>query len=120
MTTLLDIKRILQKALADIPNPDVVASLRGYLVTPREVVRDWDYKDDTQFSCWIIAVDPDSQTAIAYCDIGFGPACPWGLLNEPSQFNEMGPDSCWYFRLEDAFRQSMMWDGDNPADYEVQ
>ncbi len=83
-------------------------------------MRDWDYKDDTQFPCWIIAVDPKSKTAIAYCEFGFGPACPWGLLNEPSEFSGMGPDYCWYSRLEDAIRQSMLWDGENPVDYEVQ
>ena len=120
MTPLLDINAILQNALTDISDPHVVTALRGYLVPPREVMRDWDYKDDTQYPCWIIAVDVESQTAITYCDFGFGPTCPWGLRNEPSSSNEMGPDYCWYSRLEDAFRQSMMWDGDNPPDYEVQ
>lgn len=120
MTSLPDINAILQNSLADISDPNVVSCIREYCVAPRLEMRDWDYKDDTQFPCWIIAVDPKSKTAIAYCEFGFGPACPWGLLNEPSEFSGMGPDYCWYSRLEDAIRQSMLWDGENPVDYEVQ
>ena len=113
------VSEILEAAIAEIEDGEVVDAIRRFLVTPKCVMRNWDYEDDTRFPCWIVASDPASNTAIAYCELGFGPASPWGLLNQNSEFNEMGPDAAWYSRLEDAFRQSMMWDGEDPEDYEV-
>ena len=115
-----NVAEILDKAISEIPYPDVVAAIHKYIVTPRVVLRNWDYKENTQYPCWIVAVHPESQTAIAYCEYGFGPSSPWGLLNEPSDFNEMGMDCSWYSRLEDAIRQSKMWDGELSPGYEVQ
>jgi hypothetical protein len=117
---LPDVDAILRAAINDISDSNVVAELSKYLVVPRLVMRDWDYAEDTKYPCSIVAIDSATQTAIAYCEFGFGPGTPWGILNEPSQHNEMGMDCCWYSSLEDAFRQSMMWHGDNPPDYEVQ
>lgn len=115
-----DVVKILDAAIGEIPYPDVVAAIQKHRVTPRVEMRDWDYKENTQYPCWIVAVHPESQTAIAYSEHGFGPDSPWGLLNEPSEFNEMGTDSSWFHRLEDAIRQSMMWEGESPPGYEVQ
>lgn len=115
-----ELDAILREAIDAISDEEVVAAISKYLVAPRVVMRNWDYADNTQFPCSIVAVDSESQIAIAYCEFGFGPSCPWGILNEPSEYNEMGMDCSWYSRLEDAFRQSMMWHGDNPAGYEVQ
>ena len=114
------IDTLLAREVAAIGDVSVRAALEHRLVSPRRVIRDWDYADDVQHECWVIAEDPLTKTSSAYCDRGCGPACPWGLLNMDSEFNEMGPDSAWYSRLEDAFRQSMMWDGENPDDYVVQ
>lgn len=115
-----DITEMLLAATDDISDPEVVVELNKYLVVPKLVMRDWDYADGVQYPCSIVAIDPNTQTAIAYCEFGFGPQSPWGILNEPSENNGMGMDCCWYSRLEDAFRQSRMWYGENPPDYEVQ
>ena len=111
---------LVAREIAAIGDAGVRAALEHRLVPPRRVMRDWDYADDVQYECWIVAEDLLSKTSIAYCDRGFGPADPWGLLNTDSEYNEIGPDSAWYSRLEDAFRHSMMWNGENPDDYEVQ
>src|SRR5262245_40473095 len=100
--------KLVAREIAAIGDPIVQDALRHRLVSPRRVMRDWDYADDVQYECWIIAEDRLGNTAIAYCHFGFGPGAPWGLLNTESEYNEMGPDSAWYSRLEDAFRQSMM------------
>jgi hypothetical protein len=113
------IETLVAREIAAIDDAIVRVALEHWLVSPRRVLRDWDYADDVQHECWVIAEDPASKTSIAFCEYGFGPVCPWGLLNTDSEFNEMGPDSAWYSRLEDAFRQSMMWDGENLDDYEV-
>ena len=114
------IDKLVAREISAIGDARVRATLEQRLVSPRRVMRNWDYADDVQHECWIIAEERLSKTSIAYCDQGFGPVCPWGLLNTDSEYDEMGPDSAWYSRLEDAFRQSMMWDGENPDDYEVQ
>jgi hypothetical protein len=114
------IDELVARETAAIGAASVRAALERRLVSPRRVIRNWDYADEVQHECWIIAEDAGSKTAIAYCDRGFGPGCPWGLLTIDSESNEMGPDSAWYSRLEDAFRQTMLWDGENPDDYEIQ
>lgn len=115
-----DVSALIEAELKSVGDATVVGSLKLLLVDPYRVMRNWDYAESQQYACWIVAEDRGTNTAIAYCDQGFGPTAPWGLLNLESEFNEMGPDSCWYSRLEDAFRGSPMWDGKNPADYEVQ
>jgi hypothetical protein len=59
-----------------------------------------------------------SDTAIVYCSSGFGPRSPWGLLFL-TRYPNMGMDSQWFVSLEDAVRESMAWEGQNPPGYEV-
>jgi hypothetical protein len=105
--------------LALIEDPEVVAAIRQFTVDPRCEQREWDYRSEGQtFPCWIVIEDSASETCIAYCEQGFGPALPWGLLsNSPHQ--SMGMDSGWFTFLEDAFRQSPMWSGPDPPNYVV-
>ena len=44
---------------------------------------------------------------------------PWGLLFMSGEYMSMGMDSQWYVSLEDAFRESSAWEGENPPGYEV-
>jgi hypothetical protein len=79
----------------------------------------WDHGEpgDT-YSCWSVLEHHASNTAIAYCEQGFGPTYPWGLLFIRDHLS-MGMDSQWFTSLEDAVRESMAWDGVNPPGYEV-
>src|SRR5262249_28688381 len=47
-----------------------------------------------------------SNTGIAYCESGFGPGAPWGLvgLGEPNM--SIGMDSNWYTTLLEAYFES--------------
>jgi len=84
-------------------------------------MREWDYGEAHQeFPCWIVLEHQPSNTCIAYCEEGFGPVSPWGLLFISRAHLNIGMDSGWFTRFEDAFRESMAWSGQNPADYEVQ
>ncbi len=107
--------------LSQIVDADLLAAMQPLLVVPRCELRGWDYGAlGQEFPCWIILDHPPTNTCIAYCQHGFGPLSPWGLLFIAGQYLSMGMDSGWYSRLEDAFRESMAWDGDNPPGYEVQ
>lgn len=106
--------------LAKITDASVRDAIAPWLVNPRSELRDWDYGTDGQtFQCWIVLDHPPSNTCIAYCDDGFGPAAPWGLLCIAGAFLSMGMDSGWFKYFEDAFRASKAWDGVNPVGYEV-
>ena len=60
-----------------------------------------------------------SDTGIAYCEQGFGPSDPWGLVFLSGDHMGIGMDSGWFSTLESAMRESMGWDGENPENYEV-
>ena len=48
-----------------------------------------------------------------------GRRCPWGLL-WLTKYPNIGMDSGWFVTLEDAVRQCMAWQGENPPGYEIQ
>ena len=60
-----------------------------------------------------------ANTGIAYCPEGFGPRDPWGLVFLSGEHMSMGMDSGWFTSLEDAFRESSAWEGENTPDREV-
>lgn len=106
--------------LSRIDDATLLSTMKPLLVVPRREMREWDYGDPGQtFPCWIVLDHVPTNTCIAYCDNGFGPSSPWGLLFIAGDYLSMGMDSGWYSKLEDAFRESMAWDGDNPPGYEV-
>ncbi|MEI8022056.1 MAG: hypothetical protein WCH39_27855 [Schlesneria sp.] len=114
---------ILQKLDAEISriaDEAVLGAMKPLLVVPRCEMREWDYGEPGQeFPCWIVLDHIPTNTCISYCEYGFGPSSPWGLLFIEGRYLSMGMDSGWYSNLEDAFRGSMAWDGDNPPGYEV-
>ena len=106
--------------LSRIVDTMVLGAMKPLLVPPRLEMREWDYGEPGQeFPCWIILDHIPTNTCIAYSEHGFGPLIPWGLLFITGRYLSMGMDSGWFLNLEDAFRGSMAWDGDNPPGYEV-
>ncbi|HLW76633.1 MAG TPA: hypothetical protein VKS01_06595, partial [Bryobacteraceae bacterium] len=59
-----------------------------------------------RFRCWTVLEQAESNTGIAFCDKGFGPAYPWGLVFLSRRMNT-GMDCSWYASLEQAFRESL-------------
>lgn len=118
-TVLADVETLLDHELARITQPDLVVRIRELLVPIRCEQVGWDYGAPGQsHPCWIVAYDPDTNLAFAYSQHGFGPAHPWGMFRaSPDQ--SMGTDDGWYVCLEDVFRASMAWHGENPPGYEV-
>src|SRR5690606_3956322 len=115
-----EIEGLVAGGLAKIEQPDRVTLIESRRVTSRREDRPWDYGQPGQtFPRWSVAEQPASNTAIAYCSEGFGPRCPWGLLfikDHPS----IGMDSSWFVSLEDAARNNMAWEGEDPPGYEDQ
>jgi hypothetical protein len=95
-----------------IGDENVSRELRKILVEPYAVERPWDYGAPGEaYECWTVAEHRPSNTAIAYCEKGFGPASPWGLVAIAGDYIGMGMDSGWFRTLEDAFRDSFAWQG---------
>ena len=105
--------------ISRITQRDLVETVKLHKVSPRTENRDWDYgKVGEKYPCWIALEDSGTDTAVVYCEKGFGPSYPWGLV-AITAFSNMGMDSGWFASLEEAVRDSMFWHGDNPEEYEV-
>ena len=120
MKSVREVTELIEQQLARISQVELVECIRPLLVTPRLEHRAWDYgQPDQTFPCWIALEHKPSQTAVAYCEEGFGPTHPWGLLFIDSRAS-MGMDSQWFVSLEEAVRDSSAWSGPNPVGYEAQ
>ena len=103
-----------EAALERIDQPEVVAALRRYLVSPRRCLLKWDYGhphpefSEPHYPGFMVVADSKSDTGIAFSEYGSGPSQPWVLtgLNEP----RYGMDSSWFKTLEEAFRDSRLWE----------
>jgi hypothetical protein len=104
------ISKTIRAELSKIKNPKVLEVIRKLLVSPRCEARPWDYGEpDAKYPCWIFAEHQASNTAFAYCEQGFGPRCPWGLLWISGEYLNMGMDSSWFSSLEDLVKDSRAW-----------
>jgi|SRR6516165_10878187 hypothetical protein len=102
---------LVESELARVSSESIVAKIRRLLVEPRCEDRPWDYGASGQtFPCWIVAEHLPSNTVFAYCEQGFGPRCPWGLLGRSGEYLNMGMDSGWFVSLEDAVKDSWAWE----------
>lgn len=90
------IKAAIRDELASVSDLRVREHIERLLVEPRPEMRAWDYgAPGESFLCWMVF--EDRGTGIAYCEQGFGPQNPWGLvfLNGGS----IGMDAGWYPRF---------------------
>jgi hypothetical protein len=111
---------LVERELDAISDPAVRDLVHRLRVEPYPVERDWDYgPPDQRYVCWTVLEHRPSDTGVAYCDAGFGPAQPWGLVFLGGPHMNIGMDSAWFGTLEAAVRESMAWDRPNPPGYEV-
>jgi hypothetical protein len=106
--SILDAARVatlVNEQLAAIRDPVVREALGLRVQVPVLHHRSWDYGvADEQLPCWLVLEDPSTDTGIAYSEVGFGPASPWGLVSLGHLW--FGMDCGWFTRLEDAFVDS--------------
>lgn len=105
-----EVSKIIETELGKIKNPQSAELIRKLLVPLRCEVRQWEYDaEGSKYPCWIFAEHQESDTVFAYCEHGFGPDCPWGLLGVSRAYPNMGMDSNWFDSLEDLVRDSQAW-----------
>jgi hypothetical protein len=99
---------LVERELATLRDRRVVDHIRGLLITPECQMRAWDYgRAGEAFPCWFVLAHKASNTGIAYCEYGFGPSMPWGLLFlEGTQHMSMGMDSSWFQHFLEAYFES--------------
>lgn len=104
--TPADLSSLVESEIRKIGDARVAAHIRQLLVTPRPVYRQWDYGQPGEaYLCWSVLEHPASNTGICYCESGFGPRSPWGLVflsGSPPEMS-MGMDAAWYTSLEEAY-----------------
>lgn len=100
---------MINRELEHLSDPRVLAHIRSLLVEPKPILRNWDYgPPGQQYPCWAVLDDDpaNSDTGIAYCEYGFGPDQPWGLVWLGGDHMSMGMDSGWYPTFLDAYFES--------------
>jgi hypothetical protein len=97
----------IQDEVTTLSDARVVSQILKLLVEPRAVLRSWDYGEPgQQYPCWIVLDHPGHPySAIAFCEYGFGPTCPWGLVSSGDTASDMsmGMDSEWFLTFLDAY-----------------
>lgn len=112
------IQNLVEEQISGIKDNDRQSALRAIIVDPYVELREWDYAENTKYQCWIIAKPKNDDHVFAYCNEGFGPNTPWGIIKKDSN-GSMGPDACWHTFLEDLFIATGRWDGPKPKNFEV-
>ena len=101
---------LIEAELATLSDSRIAAHIRTLLVMPVPVMRGWDYgRDGEQYPCWTVLEHAASNTGLAYCEHGFGPRSPWGLVflkGDESQ-TSIGMDCSWFTTFLQAFFESM-------------
>ena len=111
------VNEIVEGELATVGEAAVVQLVRKLQVEPYPVERDWNYGapgegvPGEKYVCWTFLEHPQSKTGIAYCERGFGPKYPWGLVALSGSYMSMGMSDGWFASLEQAVRESMAWKG---------
>lgn len=108
MTNAAQVTVALDEDLRNLRDPRVRASIQAFrLSTPRPIRLAWDYgKPGDTFDGWLVFEDPRQRVGIAYCEQGFGPKNPWGLINAGETCPSMGMDSGWFPRFLGAYLDS--------------
>jgi hypothetical protein len=104
------LKELIDDELAHLLDARICIHIKGLLVEPKITLRKWDYgKPGEQYPCWAVLNDDNSKTGIAYCETGFGPKNPWGLVwlrSDKDEHMSMGMDCSWYPKFLDAYFES--------------
>jgi hypothetical protein len=101
---------LIAKELSAVTDARVVGAIRDLLIEPRADLIDWDYgAPNQQFLCWTVFHDGKTELEIVFCENGFGPSMPWGLVNAatPDRRRSMGMDSGWFATFLEAWLDSV-------------
>lgn len=105
------LKLQIETELKAINDAVVLAFIRARLIEPHIVMRDWDYGVPTrQLPCWTVFEDCSRDLALVYCDEGFGPRTPWGMvwIGNSGRPTSLGMDTGWHPTFMDTFLDSLV------------
>ena len=104
----IELKKLIDLEIASVRDRRIADYVRRLLVEPSITMRGWDYgSPGEEYPCWTVL--DDGVGGIAYCEQGFGPRCPWGLVftsGEADRPMSMGMDSGWFPTFLEAFFDS--------------
>jgi len=103
------LRGMIESELARLSDSRVISFVKSLLVEPEITLRRWNYgREGEKYPCWSILRHPASNTGIAYCEHGFGPRSPWGLvfLEGDEAYTSIGMDCSWYTTFLQAFFES--------------
>jgi len=101
------LNRLVELELENLSDDRVRQHIRSILVEPTIVMRDWDYGSvGQQYPCWAVLEHIPSNTGIAYCQEGFGPSAPWGLVFLSGERMSIGMDSGWFATFLQSYFES--------------
>ena len=101
------LKALVEVELARVADTRVTTHIRSLRIEPTPTLRDWAYGvEGQQYACWNVLEHHPSNTGIAYCESGFGPGAPWGLVSLTGPDMSIGMDSNWYTNFLQAYFES--------------
>ena len=102
------IASLVETELAGLNDARVRAHIQSLLVPPTPILRDWDYGTPGEaYPCWAVLNHVASNSGIAYCEYGFGPRSPWGLVKlSGTSHMSIGMDSGWFVSFLEAYFDS--------------
>jgi hypothetical protein len=101
MPSAAEVSRLVECELASIDDPSRREALRALLSQPIAVDLGWGYgKPGERHQCWVVGHSRDGSQRLVYCDKGFGPSDPWGIVGVSEDW--MGMDCQWHVGLEHA------------------
>lgn len=102
----VQLKRLIEAEVATVRDRRIVEQIQCLLVEPSLTMRGWDYgNEDQEYPCWTVL--SDAGHCIVFCEHGFGPRTPWGLIEDKADRPAtMGMDTGWFSNFLDAFFES--------------
>jgi len=98
MLTDREIRKLVNAELAKVIDPSRRAAIQAILVLPQILHLEWNYGNQGErFECWLVGLSIRGERLV-YCDAGFGPTYPWGVLDADDQ--SLGRDDQWHLGLE--------------------
>jgi hypothetical protein len=97
---------LLDAEIAAISDPVLRRQVQAARIVPIPLRCVWEYgewadKSNVTYDCWKVLAPP-GRVGIVFCDEGFGPRCPWGLIWQDEDNPSMGSDSGWFSTLAEA------------------
>jgi hypothetical protein len=104
-----EVRAVVEGEVRKITDGSIVQGIQTFLITPRLEMRTWGWgKTPADYPVWIVAESSRYDYGIAFSDYGFAPEHSWGLVF--SSHRDFDADYCWYSTLEDAYKDSRLFE----------